>query len=244
MAELDRTASGTGWLTRTAGLLRAPFSWVAGFFAPAPASKQLAFTIAFVGLAAKMAKADGVAVAVEAEAFERCFYVPPAERANVDRVFRLAAGDVAGYEIYAERIARMLADDRPLLRDVFEALFNIAAADGILHEAEEVFLRTVADRFGLSEQEYQADRAMFVRDKSSPYTVLGVDPSIGDAELKAHYRQLVRDNHPDKLASQGVPAEFLVLADRKLAAINAAYDAILAAREQARGTNARSATTP
>lgn len=211
------------------------WSWLAAgvsaLVAPSAGSKQVAFTIAFVGLAAKMAKADGVAVEVETQAFERCFFVPPEERANVKRVFDLAARDVAGYDAYAERIARMLADDRPLLRDVFECLFYIAAADGILHSAEEDFLRTVADKFAMSEREYQSVRSLFVHDGNSPYAVLGVDPGISNAELKRHYRELVRETHPDKLAAEGVPAEFLVLADRKLAAINAAYDAIVKARE-------------
>jgi DnaJ like chaperone protein len=203
---------------------------LARWFEPTPASKQLAFTIAFVGLAAKMAKADGIAVAVEQEAFERSFHVPEAERANVLRVFRLAAQDVAGYEVYAERIARALDQDRALLRDVFECLFNIAAADGILHEAEERFLRTVAAKFGLAERDYALARAMFVREAGNPYDVLGVSCDISDTDLKAHYRELVRASHPDRLAAEGVPAEFLVLADRKLAAINAAYDEIVQLR--------------
>ena len=41
-----------------------------------------------------------------------------------------------------------------------------------------------------------------------------------DAEVKAHYRKLVRDNHPDRLMANGVPAGDLDLANRKLAAIN------------------------
>ena len=40
----------------------------------------------------------------------------------------------------------------------------------------------------------------------------------------------MRDNHPDRLMANGVPAEFIELANRKLAAINAAYDTI--ARER------------
>lgn len=197
---------------------------------PSAGSKQVAFTIALVGLAAKMAKADGVAVSVETQAFERCFFVPPEERRNVKRVFELAARDVAGYDAYAERIARMLADDRALLRDVFECLFNIAAADGVLHSAEEAFLRTVAEKFAFSEREYQNVRCLFVHDETSPYAVLGVEPAISDSALKAHYRSLVRETHPDRLAAEGVPAEFLVIADRKLAAINAAYEAIVKGR--------------
>ncbi len=188
--------------------------------------KQVAFTIALVGLAAKLAKADGVAVEVEAQAFQGCFYVPENERANIKRMYDLAAKDTTGFDVYADRIANLLAEDRPLLKDVFECLFNIAAADGILHEAEESFLKTVADKFGLDRHEYLSIRHLFVRDPASPYEILDVDPSISDAELKAHHRRLVRENHPDKLVAEGVPEEFLVLADRKLAAINAAYDEI------------------
>ena len=218
-ALIKGVANAAGWLN--------PFA----LFKPTPASKQLAFTMAFVGLAAKMAKADGVAVEVETQAFESCFYVPPEERANVQRVYQLAAQDVAGYETYAERIAHMLADDPALLNNVFECLFNIAAADGVLHHGEEAFLRKVAETFGYGETHYRRVRSLFVHDPTSPYVVLGIDPDASDEALKARRMELVRENHPDRLAAKGVPEEFLVLADRKLAAINAAYDAIKKERE-------------
>ena len=37
----------------------------------------------------------------------------------------------------------------------------------------------------------------------------------------------MREHHPDRLAASGVPAEFRVAADRRLAAINAAYETTL-----------------
>ena len=55
-------------------------------------------------------------------------------------------------------------------------------------------------------------------------------PEASDAEVKAQYRKLVRDNHPDRLMANGVPVEFIELANRKLAAINDAYKTI--ARER------------
>jgi len=36
----------------------------------------------------------------------------------------------------------------------------------------------------------------------------------------------VRENHPDRLIAQGMPAEFVELANQKLATINAAHDRI------------------
>ena len=68
--------------------------------------RTVAFTIAVTTLAAKMAKADGVALPVEERAFERMFEIPPEEEANVRRLYDLAKQDVAGYEIYAGKIAR------------------------------------------------------------------------------------------------------------------------------------------
>jgi DnaJ like chaperone protein len=195
-----------------------------------PAHRTVAFTIAVTTLAAKMAKADGVALPVEAAAFERMFQIPPGEETNLKRLYHLATKDVAGYEIYAGKIARMLKDEPELLQSVLESLFHIAAADGVLHPAEDEFLETVAQTFGLSRLEYLTIRASFVHDPASPYAILGVQPDISDADLKVRYRALVREHHPDKLAANGVPPEFRCVADRRLAAINAAYDAILKER--------------
>ena len=63
-------------------------------------------------------------------------------------------------------------------------------------------------------------------DNDNPYDVLRSSPAASNDEIKAQYRKLVLDNHPDKLMGRGVPAEFVEIATRKLAAINAAYDTI------------------
>jgi DnaJ like chaperone protein len=192
----------------------------------ASGASGIAFTIAAVSLCAKMAKADGVAVPIEAETFERHFAVPHEEIGNIRRLFNLAKQDVAGFEVYAEQVARLLADEPALLSDVLECLFHIAAADGILHLAEEAFLKVVAERFSISPGDYRRIRALFVRDPTSPYEVLGASPSDSDLTLKTRHRQLVLQHHPDRLLAHGVPKEFTSLAETKLAAINAAWDAI------------------
>lgn len=194
------------------------------------ATNQVAFTAAVIALSAKMAKADGVASQIEAEAFERMFKPPPEELHNVRRLFELATRDVAGYESYARQINRLLQDEPQLKRDVYEGLFHVAAADGVLHADEEVYLRRVAEIFGYTEEDYRSIRAMFVRDPDDPYTVLGISRDISNEALKAHYRALVRENHPDQLSARGVPGEFVEMATRKLAAINDAYSKI--ARER------------
>ena len=177
-------ADAAGWLN--------PFQ----LFQQRPASKQLSFTIAFVGLAAKMAKADGVAVEVETQAFESCFYVPPEERANVQRVYRLAAQDVAGYELYAERIARMLADDPALLKDVFDCLFNIAAADASCTKEKKRSAQCRRD-VRLRRQLLLRVRSLFVHDPTSPYVVFGIEPDASDEELRTR-RLATRPREPPR----------------------------------------------
>lgn len=187
---------------------------------------SVAFTMAVIALGAKMAKADGVVSPVEVAAFHQAFKTPADEAQNVTRVFELAQRDVAGFESYASQVRELLGDDVQLLRAVLESLFHIASADRALHPGEDQFLRAVAERFGFSESTYRHIRAQFVEDVSSPYDVLGIEPSASDEQIKARYRKLVRENHPDLVAGLGLPDEVIAVANRKLAAINAAFSVV------------------
>ena len=191
----------------------------------------VAFTIAMIALAAKMAKADGVVTDEEVEAFDRIFRVPPDERTAVRRFFDLARQDTAGYEAYAGRIAHLYADKPAVLEDILDGLFEIAKADGVLHPGEDAFLERVAEIFGFAPNEYRRVRAShFEPDAADPYVVLGLAYDAGDDEIKRTFRRLVRENHPDSLIARGVPEEFVRLATDKLAAINGAYEKIQAER--------------
>ncbi|MFY0613227.1 MAG: DnaJ family molecular chaperone [Hyphomicrobiaceae bacterium] len=194
------------------------------------ATRKIAFTVAVVALSAKMAAADGVVSQIERDAFQVIFKTPADEMGNVQHVFDLAKQDVAGFESYARQMASMLTSEPQLKRDVFEGLFNIAAADGVLHRSEEAYLKQVAEIFGYSEETYRSVRAQFVHDPDDAYTVLGLQSDVSDDDLRARYRLLVRENHPDVMIARGVPEEFIDMATRKLAAINAAYERI--ARER------------
>lgn len=191
------------------------------------ADPGVAFTIAVIGLAGKMAKADGIVTEDEIEAFERVFRVPPEERATVRRFFDLARQDTAGYDIYAAQIARAYAAQPAVLEDILDGLFEIAAADGVMHPNEDAFLERVAEIFGFSPGEFRRIRAShFKPNAADPYVVLGVNYDASNDEIKRSYYRLVRENHPDSLIARGVPEEFVKIANDKLAAINGAYDRI------------------
>ena len=199
--------------------------------AGADPTKQIGFTIAVIALGAKLAKADGVVTEDEIRAFRRVFKVTPEETKNVARVFNLARKSVAGYEPYARQVAGMFADNPVVLEELLGCLFFIAQADGTVADAETEYLQNVARIFGFSEADFARLRAEHMGpDKADPYTVLGVAHNADDGEVKSTYRKLVRENHPDTLIAQGMPEEFIEVANDKLAAINAAYDKVAAQR--------------
>lgn len=189
--------------------------------------KQVAFTIGVIALGAKMAKVDGRVTRDEVHAFKEVFKVPDGEAQNVARVFDLAKQDVAGFDSYAKQLAGLFKDDPAMLQNILEGLFHIAEADKSLQDSERDYLATVAKHFGMSEAEFGYMLARHIpSERKSPYDVLGVAPQIADGDLKRHYHKLVMDSHPDKLIARGMPQEFIDIANRKIAAINEAYDEV------------------
>jgi len=205
----------------------------AGGGGPEDATKRIAFTIAVIALGAKMAKADGKVTRDEVEAFKQVFRIPPEEAKNVGRVFDQARRDAHGFEPYARQIAGMFADNPVVLEELLNGLFHIARADGQVAPEELDYLQKISQIFGLDSERWERLRAGNMGpDHSDPFEIIGVPRDAADADIKAAYRKLVRENHPDKLVAQGMPQEFIDLANEKLATINTAYDRIQQARER------------
>lgn len=194
-------------------------------------TRSVAFTIAVIVLGAKMAKADGQVTPDEIRAFKDVFRVPGDEVDNVARVFNQARRDSAGFEIYARQIAGMFRDRPAVLEELLWCLAHIARADGRIHPGERQFLRKVAEIFGLDETAFERVTALGdAGGAADPYRVLGVKPGDDLDTIKAAHRRLVRENHPDRLIAEGMPEEFVAMANEKLQAINAAWDRVKAER--------------
>jgi DnaJ like chaperone protein len=191
----------------------------------------VAFSVAIIAMSAKMAKADGVVTEDEVEAFREIFHVPTDEMRNVARLYDLAKRDVAGYHHYASQVRSMFPgdeeSDHEILHDVVDALFHIAKADGVIHENELLFLEDVADLLGFNAHAFDRIKARHIQlDDCDPYKILDADPSWDYIRLRKQYRKRVAESHPDRLIARGVPAEFVLLANDRLASINHAWDMI------------------
>jgi DnaJ like chaperone protein len=141
-------------------------------------------------------------------------------------VFNLAKQDVAGFDAYARQLSRLFGDRPEVLEDVVDSLFHIAKSDGALHDAEIKFLTEVAGIFGLGAR-FRCIMARHVyAAENEPYAILGIDPCVSDEEARAHYRRLVRENHPDLHIAAGMPAEMVAIATERLAAITTAWQEV------------------
>ncbi|WP_439533083.1 TerB family tellurite resistance protein [Polymorphobacter sp.] len=199
-----------------------------------PADRPVAFTIAAIALAAKMAGADGQATMAEFRTFQRLFRVEPGEAENVQRFYDMAKTSTAGFEAYAAQAARLLGPGSPLLEDLLEALWLIAATDGF-KQAELDYLDQVAEQLGIDPGTAAAIRARhIVAPQDDPWGVLGVPPGADPLALKRAYHGLVRQYHPDRHLAEGMPSEFIRVAEARMAAINAAYATLAGKDSRAR----------
>ena len=200
--------------------------------------RKVSFSVAIIALSAKMAKADGIVTESEVKAFQQIFDFPDEEARNVARLYNLARQDVAGYEAYASKLANLCStgapQNCPMLESVIDGLFHIAKADGLVHEAELLFLGRIAEIFRIDEAHFRQIMARHVHlDGRDPYMVLGVSPSDDFAQIRKRYRLLVSEHHPDRLIARGVPSSLHAAANERMAALNAAYAAISKERRAA-----------
>lgn len=191
------------------------------------------FAITVVVLAAKLAKADGPVKREEIDAFKRHFRIPPESVRDVGRLFDQARDSADGFEPYAVQLGEAFTDSRGVLEDVLFALAAIARADGPINLREQEFLHRVHSAFGLDQTAWDrvrggasSSRQPAARTDSDPYEVLGVPRTTSVEVLRATWKRLMRENHPDSLAARGVPQEFIQRASDKVANINAAWDQI------------------
>ena len=191
--------------------------------AGSPDRRRVAFTIAAIALAAKMARADGNASTAEFTTFQRLFHVDAPEADNARRFYDLAKQSMAGFEAYATQAAGLLGAGSPLLEDLLDALWLIAAVDGF-DAAEIVYLDAVAARLGFDAAAAARVRARHTQPaEDDPWAVLGVDPGADAAVLRRAYHALVKQYHPDRHLAEGMPAEFIRVTESRMAIINAAY---------------------
>jgi DnaJ like chaperone protein len=193
------------------------------------------FQVAFFGCLAKMARADGTISKSEIEAVEQImarFNYTGAVRDQAIEIFRRAKDDPHTAADYINQLASVIQFNPQIAMTFIAALHAVAAADGTIHPNEREILLQAERAFRLRPGTIDAmlggspRGARPVNAVENSYTVLEVSPTATDAEIKKIYRRKCMEFHPDKLASKGLPEEFMTYAHEQLTKINEAYDVI------------------
>jgi len=190
--------------------------------------------VAFFGCLAKMARADGEISHAEISAVEQIMarfgYTGPMRESAIG-IFRKAKDDPHTAADYLNQLAGAVQFNHQIAMTFLAALHAVAQADGIIHPNEREILLQAERIFRL--QPGTIDALLGggrTSNAADAYKVLECTPDMSDAEIKRIYRQKCIDFHPDKLASKGLPDEFMEYANEQLAKVNEAYDTIKKAR--------------
>ncbi|GAA5525964.1 co-chaperone protein DjlA [Microbulbifer aestuariivivens] len=210
---------------------------------------QAVFIVTLFSMLAKMAKADGQVSRAEIDLVDdfirNNLRLGDEERAEAIRIFQNAKSDSYSIYDYAQQYSQLVRN-QAMREVVYRLLFAVAHADGQFHRAEEEILRKIPSYLGLHESIFAAMAGEFDRRHGGSsitleqhYAVLGCSADVSDRELKLAYRRKAAEFHPDKIASKGLPEEFLRHAEDQMKSVTVAYETIVAARKRA----ASSATT-
>lgn len=108
---------------------------------------------------------------------------------------------------------------------LLDLAYHIAAVDHIITDSEQMAIDEIVSAFNLTREEHERIRARHAVAKAGDhYTVLGVDSSATNEEIKKAYRQLAAQYHPDKVSHLG--GELVEFANRKFQEINDSYQSL------------------
>ena len=191
---------------------------------------QVAFFTALFACLAKIAKADGRVSEEEVSKIESFistkFNFNEEERNFAINIFQRAKSDRISFDAYAKQLYQLLGSSPNSLLVFYELLFELAMADGEMHENEEKLLKKIPNIFRLNKSVYEDLYNKYVGKISDAYEILGVSKDMTLGEIKKVYRIKRKEFHPDALISKGLPEELIEKAKEKFIEIQAAFEII------------------
>jgi DnaJ like chaperone protein len=205
------------------------------------------FQMSLLALMAAVMKADGVVKVSELDVVKQ--FLPRVFPDHDDRVRALQIlKGMLQQEIDVEGIARQVSMQMDIHQrlELLYLLLSIAFADNELDPTEDDMLRHIAHSLGISMLDYESQRATFfsngygqqsggygqtddgqestIRNNDWAYTVLEIQPTATNEEVKKAYRTMAMKYHPDRVNTLG--EDMVKLANEKFEKVNKAYSVI------------------
>ena len=197
-----------------------------------------------VSLLAKVAKSDGRVGELEARLISQVLDdlsrkvsgvigvreylkdVYNSQKENVDNAYETARNYKSAFNLnYDICVARLTF------------FLNLAYIDGEFNKSEQDVIRNIAYGFGIDKEtldeiiskfdsfygsKFEANTDKVVQEKDA-FEILGLSKNASFDEVKARYKELVRQYHPDILMGRGESKEVIERSTKKLQEINEAY---------------------
>ena len=190
---------------------------------------QATYFISLFSILGKLSKIDGVVAREEiavVDGFINGLPMADREKQFARRIFNEAKDSRYSMEDFATQLYQAVGAQPALLLSFLDLLFQIAAADGQFHPAEEAALKSVRDIFKVSNQQFEDIKAVYFKDFDKFYKMLNCSPASSNEEIKSNYKKLVKDFHPDKIIAKGLPEEFIDFASDRFREIHESYEKI------------------
>lgn len=199
-----------------------------------------------VELFAKIAKADGIvtkAEIIKIDTIIKTEFQPSAVvMIEIRDVFNQEKKSSYGYQAIIHDMYSIFRNEPNGLMSIIYYLFEISLVDDYLDERQEDIIRYAANQFHLGQQ-YDDIKAKILGNGYSSsssnsrkstadskmanyYDVLDCQPNDSLDTVKKNYRRLIKEYHPDRFMNKDLPSDFIKLANRKIQAIQEAYEAI------------------
>ena len=183
---------------------------------------QMIFFLATFSMLGKMAAADGKVSTEEImtieEFIDRNLRININEKQFAMRIVNTSAQSHEPFEKFAQQFYSLFYRQPEMLQTMYDILHKVATADNALSIEEEKILDSATKIFNLRNSGKSSS------DKN--YSTLQCKRTDSNDTIKAAYKKLVKDYHPDTIASKGLPEEFTKFAAQKFTEISQAYEEI------------------
>jgi DnaJ like chaperone protein len=182
------------------------------------------FAVSLLILMATVMKADGKVVRTELDYVKR-FLVQRFGTESAQEALKMLR-DILKQNIPIQDVCIQIKQhlDYSSRLELLHLLYNVAISDEHASEKELLVIHQIAYYLGISANDQNSLKNMFIKGTESSYKILGIEPSASEEEIKKTFRSLAIKYHPDKVSYLG--EDFRKSAEEKFRKINEAYEKI------------------
>lgn len=191
-----------------------------------PPPEVSGFIPAACGLFVALGRADGELsrdeIRVAREYFEQTLSYGPRSLQLVRNALKAAIDQDDQLERWVKG-CRQALDPKGRVQ-LLDALYQVALVDGELKRSERDTLKGIARGLSITDEAHRELTRSYFGDGAEAYQTLGLEVDATDDEVKAAFRRLAAESHPDRFAHQG-PEAVEAAADR-FREVQEAYEAL------------------